>query len=292
MTRPLGAAASHSSRACGQDVADSLEAVEDNLGRVWGVVSHLQGVCSTPEMREAHAAAQPTVVEASTKAQQSRPLFEAITDVVQSPDFHDVDEARQRVLHSAHTRAQLAGVGLVGTDLDRFNEIKYVHSVAKLAPQPHLLTDSVIAVSTLRVELAGLGSTFSNNVLDASAAWDLVVTDSSDVEGVPAAVRRLAAQSAEEAGHEGATVEAGPWRFTLDMPSYVPFMQHCPNPELREAAYRCVRRSLARAGLVATPDRWLHCTVRSLSQRICDPGQCWVGMEQRTVGLGHPHATE
>jgi len=129
------------------------------------------------------------------------------------------------------------------------------------APQPHPLTDSVIAVSTLRVELAGLGSTFSNNVLDASAAWDLVVTDSSDVEGVPAAVRRLAAQSAEEAGHEGATDEAGPWRFTLDMPSYVPFMQHCPNPELREAAYRCVRRRsrARRLGCNASPVVALHC---------------------------------
>lgn len=144
-------------------------------------------------------------------------------------------------------------------------------------PQVAPRNSSSAATRTLRVELASLGSRFSNNVVDASAAWDITVTDPKDVEGIPAAVLRLAAQSANTAGKrplviiymndvraregvgvsrrlrlhlrrvagaEGASPEAGPWRFTLDLPSYVPFMQHCPNPELREAAYRYETRSL------------------------------------------------
>ena len=51
-----------------------------------------------------------------------------------------------------------------------------------------------------RVELASLGSRFSNNVVDASAAWDVTVSDPQDVQGIPTAVLRLAAQSANAAG--------------------------------------------------------------------------------------------
>jgi oligopeptidase A len=48
----------------------------------------------------------------------------------------------------------------------------------------------------------------------------------------------FAAQQAVAAGHEKATVDHGPWVFTLDMPSYLPCMQHLKNRSIRETMYR------------------------------------------------------
>jgi oligopeptidase A len=62
--------------------------------------------------------------------------------------------------------------------------------------------------------------------------------DASEVEGLPQSARQLAAQSAREAGDEGATAEVGPWRITLDQPSFRPFMEHARRRDLREQLYR------------------------------------------------------
>jgi len=79
---------------------------------------------------------------------------------------------------------------------------------------------------------------FSNHVLDATAAFSLTITDPSDMDGTPDSLRELAAQNAREAGEEGATAEAGPWRLTLDFPCFGPFMEHATNRALREQLYR------------------------------------------------------
>ena len=54
-------------------------------------------------------------------------------------------------------------------------------------------------------------------------AYALELTDKADVAGLPKSALELAAHAAAASGHEGATADAGPWRITLDMPSYVPF---------------------------------------------------------------------
>jgi oligopeptidase A len=59
-------------------------------------------------------------------------------------------------------------------------------------------------------------------VLDATKAFKRLVTDKSEVEGLPATALGLAAQQAKKEGHEAATPESGPWLFTLDFPSYFP----------------------------------------------------------------------
>src|SRR4029450_14061836 len=54
----------------------------------------------------------------------------------------------------------------------------------------------------------------------------------------PQSVTDLAARAARQAGAEHASADAGPWRITLDAPSYVPFMQHSRRRDLREQLYR------------------------------------------------------
>ncbi len=58
--------------------------------------------------------------------------------------------------------------------------------------------------------------------------------------GLPESALALGAQSAAKEGHEGATPEAGPWVFTLDMPSYQPVLTHAENRCTRDCALRVV----------------------------------------------------
>ena len=68
---------------------------------------------------------------------------------------------------------------------------------------------------------------FSKNVLAATNAYALNITDEADLAGLPEFVRTMAAETAAEKGLEG-------WAFTLDAPSYSPFLKYSENRELRK----------------------------------------------------------
>lgn len=101
------------------------------------------------------------------------------------------------------------------------------------------------------MRFAELSTAFSNNVLDATKAFGLEVTDANDLEGVPESAKAMWAQAyqqnlikeckdeEEKKKLEEADVDAaaGPWRLTLDGPSYVAAMQHIPSRELRKGVY-------------------------------------------------------
>lgn len=77
---------------------------------------------------------------------------------------------------------------------------------------------------------SALGAVLANCLTWAvSLRAGLQVTDKEDVAGLPESALALGAQSAAKEGHEGATPEAGPWVFTLDMPSYQPVLTHAKN---------------------------------------------------------------
>ncbi len=78
-------------------------------------------------------------------------------------------------------------------------------------------------------------------MLDATKAFHLDIDDPRDAEGLPASFRRMASaawQQAQDGQQAESTPESGPWRVTLDAPSFGPFMEHCRNRDLRETAYR------------------------------------------------------
>jgi len=86
-------------------------------------------------------------------------------------------------------------------------------------------------VEEIKIELSRLLTEFSNHVLDATNAWDLVLTDEADLAGLPESARAQARAAAQARGVTG-------WRFTLHQPSWQPFMQYAERRELREAMYR------------------------------------------------------
>ena len=93
---------------------------------------------------------------------------------------------------------------------------------------------------TVKMRLASLATTFSNNVLDETKAFSLTVTDASKLEGVPDSAKsmwanaHLQAEKTEDAVMDPAK---GPWRITLDMPSYIAVLSHVPDRDLRQQVY-------------------------------------------------------
>ncbi len=79
-------------------------------------------------------------------------------------------------------------------------------------------------------ELAGLSLTFGENILKETNAYELHLTDEEDLKGIPDSNREAAIAEAQERGKEG-------WVFTLQYPSYVPFMTYASNRELRKDLY-------------------------------------------------------
>jgi len=194
------------------DFLGRLEALGDRLSWTWGVANHLNSVRTTDALRDAIAEVQPEVVTFSSRLGQSEALFDAFRRHQESGAVAAMEAAASRVVALAIRDAEHAGVGLRGAAKDQFNANQQ--------------------------ELAQLGMDFGNAVLDATKAWELVLTDTADVLGLPDSLRQLLAQQARAAGHEHADAERGPWRVTLDGPVYVPFLEHAERRALREQVYR------------------------------------------------------
>ncbi len=194
------------------ELAHRLEPVDDRLGWVWTLVNHLNSVKTSDELRSAIEESQPKVVAFTTRVAQSVALFKAYRRCADASDFADESAPVKRIVTQHLRAAEHAGVGLEGEAKEAFN--------------------------TRRQRLAQLSLQFGNHTLDATKAFELVLTDAQEVDGLPASARGLAAQNAAANGSPDATPEAGPWRVTLDYPSYVPFMKYSTRRDLREKLYR------------------------------------------------------
>ena len=204
-------------------VIDPLQRLEERLRWSWGVVGHLNAVTNTPAWRDAQQAHQAEVVRFGNRAGQSRILFKALARLESQhkeageADPLRLDPTQLRILEAEQRAMTLRGVALEGPEQDAFNAASQ--------------------------ELAELATRFSNNVLDATNTWSLVLRQPEEVDGLPDSLRTLLAQADREAGDTAAdgseaTADHGPWRLGLDMPRFVPFLRYCRRRDLREQAYR------------------------------------------------------
>ncbi len=178
-------------------------------------MSHLLGVLNSPELRKAHEEVLPEVVTFSLRVGQSEPVYRALKGLKDGPAWATLTGPQRRIVEHKILDAELAGIGLSGEKRERFNAIAQ--------------------------EMSQLTTDFSNHVLDATKAYSITLTDRADVEGLPPSLLRLASHSHNamlEDGQASGTEEAGPWRFTLEFPSFGPFMQHSRRRDLREKMYR------------------------------------------------------
>ena len=189
-----------------------MDAIWSPLWDAWRLVCHLNAVKNSDELRKAYEEVLPRIVAASLKGNQSRPVYDALVALRESAEYENLSCARKRLLGKNIQAAELAGVGLDGGAKERFNEI----------------ADT----------LSKLTTAFTNHVLDATKAYELIITDGVDTEGWPSNFRSMASQSYNDKNPERAgNAEKGPWRVSLDGPSAGPFLRHSRNRAQREQVY-------------------------------------------------------
>ena len=181
-----------------------IEHMDHELGRVWSPVSHLQSVLGSTDWREAYNQALPLLTEYGTELSQNVDLQRAYAEVGRSLPKDASAESRSAVEHALRD-FHLAGVDLEKSVKDRFKAIMQ--------------------------ELAEAQARFEHNVVDASDAWSLHITDPDNLRGVPEMTIARTADDAREKSLDG-------WLLSLDYPTYDAVMKHADSRDLREAMYR------------------------------------------------------
>lgn len=186
-------------------LAEPLEDATEALGRSWGVISHLNSVADTPELRSAYGEMLPQVSAFFSSLGQNLALYQKFKDLKNSDEYSKLDRAQQKVIENSLRDFRLGGAELSDADKPRFAQIQD--------------------------EQAILGKAFSDHVLDATDGFVHLVTNESDLAGLPEDAIAAAADTAEQKQLKG-------WAFTLHFPSYYPVLQYSENRALRRLMYQ------------------------------------------------------
>lgn len=186
-----------------EDVITPLEKKTLTLSRAWGAVSHLMSVCDEPELRKAYNEALPIVTQFWIGLSQSN-LSQKYKAIRESEEFKNLSAVRQRIVNEELIDFKLAGAFL---PKDKKAELK-----------------------TVKESLAQESQKFSENLLDATNAYGLLVEDEKELAGIPADDIASFKETAEAADQKG-------YRITLQIPHYLAVLQYADNRKLRETLY-------------------------------------------------------
>ena len=185
-------------------LAEPLEDATESLGRSWGVISHLNSVADTPQLRVAYGEMLPKVTAFFSSLGQNLELYQKFKALSKASDFSKLSAAQKKVIENSLRDFRLGGAELSDADKPRFAQIQD--------------------------EQATLGKAFSDHVLDATDGFVHLVTDKADLAGMPEDAIAAAADTAQQKNLQG-------WAFTLHFPSYYPVMQYSENRALRCLMY-------------------------------------------------------
>jgi oligopeptidase A len=186
------------------NLVQPLHNLNDRLEKAWAPVSHMNAVVQSAEFRAAHDACLPLLSAYHTHLGQQRGLFDAYTSIKKSEDFLRLTQEQRKVIDNALRDFRLSGI-----DLPEAQQARYAEICSRLS---------------------SLSSDFSNHVLDATRAWEKLVTDEFMIAGLPESARNSARAQAVEKGEAG-------YLLTLDGPCYVSVMTYAENRELRREMY-------------------------------------------------------
>lgn len=181
-----------------------LEDMDDRLHQMWSPVSHSHAVMESETLRAAYNACLPLLTEYHTELMQNEALYKAIQSIADSAEYNKLNPAQKKVIDNELRDFRLAGVHLSPQDKAQFGE--------------------------LQKKLSKLSTQFAENILDATHAWTLHITDPESLLGLPEPVLKMAEQNAEQRDIKG-------WVFTLDYPCYSAVMKYLAHRELRWLMY-------------------------------------------------------
>jgi oligopeptidase A len=184
----------------------ALDEATEELEHAMAIVGHLESVANTPTLRDAYNAVQPRVSELYAGIPLDAGLYAALKAFAATPAAAELGVAEKR---------------FVTTTLDDFKR----HGAELAPPDKERL-------AALSVELTKLTTQYSQNLLDATNAFELVITDKARLGGLPESALEAAMESARARGIEGG------YRFSLQQPSYVAVLSYADDAGLREQLYR------------------------------------------------------
>ena len=182
----------------------ALDWLTEPLDRAMGVVRHLESVATYPELRASFNAVQPEVSAFYTGIPLHQGLWKAIKTFAGTLEGEGLQGARRRYLHKTMDTFRRHGADLDPAGKKRLEEID--------------------------VELTQLTTRFSENVLDSTNAFELLITDEAALAGLPPTAVESARQSAERKAKPG-------WRFTLQAPDYFAVMTYLDDAGVRQRLY-------------------------------------------------------
>lgn len=202
-------------RAIGEDtsprnfdrVLGRLEAATEPLDVAMTLVGHLESVANTPELRAAYNQVKPEVSAFFAGIPLDEGLWRALKACAESKE--QLSPVRQRFLERTIDEFRRHGADLDSTGKRRLEE--------------------------LTREFAQVTLRYASNVLDSTAAFELVIDDEKRLAGLPESAIAAARQSAEEKGVTG-------WRFTLQAPSVVPLLTYLDDASIRQHVYLAYNR--------------------------------------------------
>lgn len=187
--------------------ANTIEALEfagKTLNRVSGIFYNILEADTSDELQQIAEEVSPLMTEYEMYVSLNEKLFGKVKAVYEKKDSLDLEPDQQRLLENTYRSFARNGANLSPEDKAVYS--KYVEELSLLSLQ------------------------FGKNVLASTNAYQLHLPDSSDLAGLPDYVKEIGAMTAKERGLDG-------WVFTLDYPSYLPFMQNSDRPDLRKQMF-------------------------------------------------------
>jgi len=184
----------------------ALEKATESLSRGWGRLQHLDSVSDNPAQREAINILLPDVTDFYSSLSLNPRLFNVLNAVAESDAVNFLTEIQQR-----HIKETIAD---------------FIESGAALPEEEKT------RITVIDSKLSKLTKKYSENVLDATNAWELIITDESKLDGLPDSAKAAAAANARSKN-----IATPAWRITLQAPSMSPIMQHAHDEELRKTVW-------------------------------------------------------
>jgi oligopeptidase A len=186
------------------NLIEPLDVADNKLNKAWSPVSHMNSVINSDALRDAYNACLPKLSAYATEMGQNEDLFNAYNAIANGSEYAALSIAQQKIINNALRDFKLSGIGLDKDKKQRFKEISQ--------------------------ELSKLASNFEENLLDATNAWNKLLTNESDLAGLPASALAQAKQTAELASQNG-------WMITLQFPSFHAVMTYADSRSLRQEHY-------------------------------------------------------
>ncbi len=187
----------------------ALENATETLSRGWGRLQHLDSVSDNPAQREAINKLLPDVTDFYSSLSLNPRLFNVLNTVASGGGLHPPSQDPIIQRHIKETIADFIESGAALPDAEKTR------------------------IAAVDAELSKITKKYSENVLDATNAWELIITDESKLDGLPDSAKAAAAANAKSKN-----IESPAWRFTLQAPSMSPIMQHAHDEQLRKTVWQ------------------------------------------------------